>query len=61
MDVPEDVEIHLENNPAWSESVKNEKRRILEKTGQAVVSETASPKRQTQGDDKKDKMQEGKL
>ena len=53
MDVPEEVEIHLENNPAWSESVKNEKRRILEKTGQALVSETASPKRQTQGDDKK--------
>ena len=53
MDVPEEVEIHLENNPAWSESVKNEKRRTLEKTGQAVVSETASPKRQTQGDDKK--------
>ena len=52
MDVPEEVEIHLENNPAWSESVKYEKRRILEKTGQAVVSETASPKRQTQGDDK---------
>ena len=53
MDVPEEVEIHLENIPAWSESVKYEKRRILEKTGQAVVSETASPKRQTQGDDKK--------
>ena len=52
MDVPEEVEIHLENNPAWSESVKNEKRRTLEKTGQAVVSETASPKRQTQGVDK---------
>jgi len=52
MDVPEEVEIHLENIPAWSESVKYEKRRILEKTGQAVVSETASPKRQTQGDDK---------
>ena len=52
MDVPEEVEIHLENNPAWSESVKNEKRRILEKTGQALVSETASPKRKTQGDDK---------
>ena len=52
MDVPEEVEIHLENNPAWSESVKNQKRRILEKTGQALVSETASPKRKTQGDDK---------
>ena len=52
MDVPEEVEIHLENNPAWSESVKNEKRGILEKTGQALVSETASPKRKTQGDDK---------
>ena len=52
MDVPEEVEIHLENNPAWSESVKYEKRRILEKTGQAVVSETASPKRQAEGDDK---------
>ena len=52
MDVPEDVEIHLENNPAWSESVKNEKRRILGKTGQAVVSETASPKRQALSVDK---------
>ena len=52
MDVPEEVEIHLENNPAWSESVKNQKRRILEKTGQALVSEAASPKRQTQGVDK---------
>ena len=53
MDVPEDVQVHLENNAAWSDSVKNEKRRNLrkERNGQTVNSDTESPRRRAEGSD----------
>lgn len=53
MDVPEDVQVHLENNMAWSDSLENEKRRNLrkERNGQTVNSDTESPIRRTQDSD----------
>ena len=53
MDVPEDVQVHLENNAAWSDSVKNEKRQNLrkERNGQTVNSDTESPRRRAEGND----------
>ena len=53
MDVPEDAQFHLENNMAWSDSVKNEKRQNLrkERNGQTVISDAESPLRRTQGGD----------
>ena len=48
MDVPEDVQVHLENNAAWSDSEKHEKRRNLRKERN---SQTDSPLRGTQGSD----------
>ena len=53
MDVPEDIQVQLENNAAWSDLVKNEKRRNLrkERHGQTVNSDTESPIRRTQDSD----------
>ena len=53
MDVPEDVQVHLQNNAAWSDSVKNEKRRNLrkERNGRTVNSDTESPRRRAEGSD----------
>ena len=53
MDVPEDIQVQLENNAAWSDLVKNEKRRNLrkERHGQTVNSDTESPRRGGEGSD----------
>ena len=61
MDVPEDVQVHLENNMAWSDSVKNEKRQNLRKgrNGQTVISDAESPLRMTRGGDHRGKCQLG--
>ena len=60
MDVPEEVQVHLENNEAWSDSVsfpnplpredlgKNEKRQNLRKESQTVMSDTESPSKRSQ-------------